>query len=471
MRYAGSLALALMLALAAPVLGSSPELLSRLPRETSIAIAVRDGAGLRGGAIGHAVQRWMHEQGALESSRRAWGVLARRLGVEEDVAFDGLLGRSAAIAFARRTPGDEPAWLVVAAVDSALDARLARRTRAVPRRLVHGRAVLGLEEEAFLLATLPSMPDGRRVLAFAPAESGWLLSRTLAVASGTAPSLPAEQIAEVPEGSRISAFVRDEPMPSLLGPWVRNRLPLVVSASTRDAHVDVRFRTARGALDSAPQRPASPLQPVDEALMVVRGPTDLAVRGVLDHAGLGGVLPSGVALAEGVSEIRVVREGGGTLELTARVAVEGGAPRRFARFEAFAGELVEFDVEPVRLVRIRGLKDTPASRALFGPESSLAWTTIDHRDATRDLVLAVTPGRADGRQTPAVAAVLGVASGGPLDPDGFSGLVRPYDLWARVAHLGDEGGLPALAALFESVEWSAHAEGDHLGGSVVLRLR
>ncbi|MGD1915012.1 MAG: hypothetical protein ACFCBV_02325, partial [Phycisphaerales bacterium] len=165
------------------------DLLERLPQGVSFAIAVDGAAERRDGEAARAFIDWMAEREAMPLTQRAWGLLANRVDLSEPELFDRLLGTAAARGIAQPSDDRDAGWIVLAEVDDSFQDRLLQRARAVPRKVVHGRTVFGLEEETFLVAALPSQRKDAGVLAMAPAEAGWILEQTLAAATGKQPAL------------------------------------------------------------------------------------------------------------------------------------------------------------------------------------------------------------------------------------------------------------------------------------------
>jgi hypothetical protein len=457
----------------------SQDLMQRLPLEVFSAISVEDAAALRQSPLGVAVTQWMAQPEALPQTQRAWGLFAGRLGVTEAEAFDGLLGGSAVLAFARRDAQAPVDWIVLAAVGSAMDVRMVRRTRAVPRKIVHGRAVLGLEEESFLLATLPPMNDGRSVLALAPAGAEWLLVRTLAVSAGKAEMLMGDPLQGAPADAPVRGFWRPPGIGAASGDlervlWAPGEPAHTLSiwARARDTSIDIGFRPITGG-----QEAAEPTIGVPGVLLDLTGPGQAIVSGVLERAGLAGAMPEGLSVSREPGTL-VVRSGSEGIELGARLPL--------ASASSLANSPGDRPIVSLRQARVRELSETAASRAIFGPRAQLAWTVLDEEAGRAELLLAVTAGAAeddaaspagDGSEGRSVKIIAEAISQPPPERPGIHGSARPHALWLllRPAGEGASGvagsGFASLASLVERAWWAVESASGAVRGRIVLELR
>lgn len=472
------------------------DLLERLPADLEAAFSISNAKDLRQGPAGESVQRWMGELNALEGTRRAWALLARRLGVEQGDAFDSLLGGQAVVALARKEAGAPLDWLVLAAVESAMDVRVVRRTRAVPRKIVYGRAVLGLEEESFLLATLPPMGDGRSVLVFAPAGAEWLLVRTLAVSAGRSPALDVRWRAHVPEGANIHGFWRPQSEGDALSPWFWSAdeaaHPLSIWANIAGKRVEVGIAPLDPINDSdnpratdPPTTRSEPTLPASDVLLDIAGPSSAIVSGVLERAGLTGIVPADVQVSRGAGELIVRRGEGLYAQVGARLSV---------RNVAQAGDKPRTNGPLIGQVRVRPLMETPAAKTVFGPRPEMAWTLLDRNGNGRELVVAVTAGatQPEASSMPpgaipeagmALAIVLDAVDRAPPLAVAFRGEAMPRALWELLQGTGDmdapatppgglEGGrVGSLWALVERANWQVETTQGLVQGRLVLELR
>lgn len=467
-----------------------PELLDRLPADVAGAFSFSNAAQWRQGPAGDAVGRWMTDLNALEGTRRAWGLLAERLDTDRGVAFDSLLGGQAVLALARKEPDAPLDWLVLAAVESALDVRIVRRTRAVPRKIVFGRAVLGLEEESFLLSTLPPMADGRSVLVLAPAGAEWLLARTLAVSAGRTPALGVGWLREMPADAMVRGFWKPQGEGGTLWPWLwptpERAHTLAIWATVRDKQIEIGIGPMRPPEPprNTPARPLLPPEADEGVLLDVAGPSSAIVSGILDRAGLAGLVPEDLRVGPQAGELIVRRGAGRGVELGARLAVteDGYEPSQTQAPLPMTGR-----------VNLRPLTETPAATTVFGPRPEMAWTLLDRRAGVRELVVAVTAGGrvpdAPDLETPGIEPAQGPALAIVLDaivrahptPMGVRGMARPWALWALMqgpeqaaaepqANVGGRG-VVSLLALFESAGWHFEADPGPVRGRVVLDLR
>lgn len=489
----GALTMGQALATQSPTaLRDGTELLERLPANIDAAFSVTDAARLRQGPAGAAVQRWISELNALEGTRRGWSLLADRLDVEQGVAFDGLLGGQAVLALARREAGAPIDWLVLAAVDSAMDVRVVRRTRAVPRRIVHGRAVLGLEEESFLLSTLPPLVDGRSVLALAPAGAEWLLVRTLAVSAGRTSGLGVQWLDTMPTDAVVRGFWRPLGQGGTLWPWFWQKpeqaQPLTLWATVLDKHVEVGIGPLQrpNLLDQRSASIAEPPPLAEGVLFDLAAPSSTIVNAVLDRVGLAGLVPEGLQPGGDAGELIVRRGTGKGVELGARLAV---APHEHA------GSKPDVSAPATGRVRVRPLQETRAASDIFGPRPEVAWTLLERRPDERELVLAVTAGTGqavsppaknqptESHDSPAIAIVLEAVRQAPPPSSAVRGSARPWALWQRMQAMpaqngadtptpGQEGQeVVSLWALFETARWHVETSPGPIRGRIILEMR
>ena len=470
------------------------DLFDRLPADIIGAFSFDNAKGMRTNEIGQAITTWMGEHDALSHTRRAWGLFAQRLGVSESEAFDGLLGGSAVLAFGRKDAQSPADWLVLAAVESAMDVRMVRRTRAVPRKIVYNRAVLGLEEESFLLATLPPLDDGRSVLALAPSGAEWLLVRALAVSAGKAEALSGDLLRAAPTDAVVRGFWKPQGqagratgLSTDLERWLWSQHQpmhtLALWAVAREGTLEIGLSPLAGDNGLAPE----PTRAAEGVLLDVVGPGEAIVASVLQRAGLTGLVPEGLEVTRGTGEL-VVRRGPAGVDLGTRLSVTPESAI-VASKGATPGN--------TRVVNIRDLAETPGSRAIFGPRPEMAWTLLGHDPLRPEVVVAVTagpdkePGEGDAeptirkgdRQEPqpqAVAIVLEAADRQSPTAGGLRGTARPHELWmllrSTVAEKSDgkastETGFASLAALFDRARWVIETPLGEVRGRIVLELR
>ncbi|MEO1277510.1 MAG: hypothetical protein AAFV77_00950, partial [Planctomycetota bacterium] len=467
------------------------DLLERLPQGVSFAIAVDGSAEQRDGEAARAFIDWMAERDAMPLTRRAWGLLAKRVDLSEPELFDRLLGTAAALGIAQPSDDRDAGWIVLAEVDDSFQDRLLQRARAVPRKLVHGRTVFGLEEETFLVAALPTQHKDAGVLAIAPAEASWLLEQTLAAATGKQPALSKRFWPERgntfargfwrPDAERSDggSFTQD------ITRWIVGRdesaAPITFAVDVRGSELDVSIARASTSLRSL----AAPAEASEGVLLDVVGPSATIVSGVLDLAGLRGLVPEGMVVTAGIGEL-VVREGPGGADLGARLPISPESAM------AVAGAPT---TPATQLVHIRDLSETPSSRAIFGRSPALAWTMLNGKSQEYEFVAAVTAGRRTdalpsapvgnrGEERPrakAVAIVLEAADRPSPTSDGVHGSARPRQLWEALGSVerdanGDgeagetQGGLASVASLFERARWSIDRTDNRVRGRIIVEL-
>lgn len=473
-------------------------LLDRVPEGVGLVVEVRDAASLRTSPAGEAIEHWMRQTGAMAGTRQAWGLLADRVGLTTAQAFDRLLGARAVFALQAGEDGQAPSWLVLTVASPEATERLLRGARAVPRRVVHGRTVMGLEEESFLLAMLGSTENGGTVFALSPFASRGLLARTLAVSAGAARPLWPDASRAIDRSTpftvawfdkrmltdNASAVHASPPGPIVLAGRVRGlRIALeALSPAGRPAAEFVHAPWA-GEAETAPGFGRSDGER-DRPLMLVHGPTALALEPMLARTGLGSLVPLGLTLGDGPGQVQA-RERDGVVTLTARLSAPGtrdtsraiapgpDAPWADAQTpDRAAAEAGASAATSQGLVHLQTLADTPAARSLFGGRAEMAWTRLDEGGRS-SLVVAVAPlGPGEGGGGLGSAADLLVRAAGEDRPAAgrFSGVVRGHTLWRRLAAAAGPGGWPSVLALVEEAQWSFALDGEAVGGWASLRL-
>ena len=470
-------------ALAHPSDAFGTELLERLPKGVVGAFSIDNATKLRESGLGDAVTNWMAEQDALAASRRAWGLLARRLGLGEAEAFDEFLGGHAVLGFGQKHAQASTDWIVLAAVDPEMDVRMRRRTKAVPKNIVHGRAVFRLEEESFLLATLPALADGRSVLALAPADADWLLDKTLAVSADKGDALDSDVLKLAPTDAVVRGFWQPQGTSGFFGDVER-----WLWGQHEPMHALAIWATARGTTFEIGLSPttgeAKPLpKPADMAkgvLLDVTGPGEAIMAGVLERAGLTALVPEGLSVSRDTGEL-VVRRGPEGVDLGARLPV------------TTVGSLTALPLgHPAAdqgQMRVRKLSETTASRAIFGAKAEMAWTVLRHEAKADELVVAVTAGpdevpTEDPGERPrakAVAIVIEAVSRPSPKTIGLHGSACPYELWSLLQstveppdprRAGSEmGGFASISALIDRARWAVEKASGRVRGRIVLDLR
>lgn len=460
------------------------ELLERLPHDVVGAFSVDNASILRQSEVGNAVSHWMEQHDALAASRRAWGLFAKRLGVSEVKAFDDLLGGRAVLAFGQRDSHPSLDWMVLTAVDSAMDVRLLRRTQAVPRRIVHQRAVFQLEEEAFFVSTLPPLADGRSVLALAPAGAEWLLTQTLAVSAGKDEPLSADVLKLAPTDAVMRGFWQPQGAGGLFGDierclWDQHE-PMHAMAlwATANGHtVEIGVSPTDGKAKPGPRPPRM----ADGVMLDVTGPGEAIVAGVLERAGLTGLVPDGLTVSREIGEL-IVRHGPEGVDLGARLPLETPGAQTAIPIGQPSADLGQ--------VRIRELAETEASRAIFGPDALMAWTVLNRVERPAELVVALTAGPTAANPPPppdqqpraqAVEIVIEALDRQSPTTVGLHGSACPYELWSLLQSTheppeprraqGKIDGFASVSALFERARWAVEKASGRVRGRIVLDLR
>ena len=461
-----------------------PDLLELLPDGVMFAVAVDDASKLRKAEAGRSILSWAQEHGALPQTRRAWGLLAERMGIDEPGVFDRLLGRATVLGIAPHRDDEPLAWIVLAEVEQAFHDRLVRRSRAVPRRVVHGRTIFGLEEESFLLASLPPTRNGLIVVAIAPSPANWLLEQTLKKADETRAATPRERAHPV-QRSAVRGFWKPSPRRAMattsavdLLDWFGGTAQLEPIRYT----IDVRGRTLNlvvGEVMSDQGLAPASASVADVVLLDVVGPGNAIMSGVLERAGLRGLVPSDMDVTGGTGEL-VVRRAGEGVDLGARLPI--------ARPTSIA-ETIAVDAPDSQVVHIRDLSETPSARRVFGPRPAMAWTTLNGNEHAYELVVAVTAGAATAeapaslREAPnpnrspakSVAIVLEAAARPSPRSSGVHGSANPRALGTILRSIEEESDnsgpeFASLAFLFARARWAIDASGDAVFGRIVLDL-
>ncbi|MFG0326229.1 MAG: hypothetical protein ACF8SC_03050, partial [Phycisphaerales bacterium JB037] len=161
--------------------GEPLEAAAGLSRAAEVVIVIDDADDLRRGVAGRAaIELFARSAGAVEPLERAWRDLAEQLALEDDRAFDELLGRRVAI-LVDGLEEPEPQWAIIALVPRSTKHRVITRLDAKPRRLSQQVQVLGLEGGRLELAVLPGDDrDGTRQIVLAPRGAD-LIDRLIAL--------------------------------------------------------------------------------------------------------------------------------------------------------------------------------------------------------------------------------------------------------------------------------------------------
>lgn len=161
--------------------GEPLEAAAGLSRAAELVIVIDDADDLRRGVSGRAaIELFARSAGAIEPLERAWRDLAQQLALDDDRAFDELLGRRVAI-LVDGLEEPEPRWAIIALVPGATKHRVITRLNATPRRMSQQVQVLGLEGGRLELAVLPGdARDGTRQIVLAPRGAD-LIDRLIAL--------------------------------------------------------------------------------------------------------------------------------------------------------------------------------------------------------------------------------------------------------------------------------------------------
>lgn len=131
-----------------------------LPADADLVVVVDRAAELRTTPIGVAAGKFLFDAGVSAEISPAWTGLCQTLGLDEQRAFDELMGRRVVVV-TRQTPasGNAPAdvqsrdWAMMFDVSAATDARLRERLTASPRAIEQGHQVLSIERGKYELTT------------------------------------------------------------------------------------------------------------------------------------------------------------------------------------------------------------------------------------------------------------------------------------------------------------------------------
>jgi hypothetical protein len=165
-----------------------------VPTGVDTVLVVRDARLFRQAPVGQAAQTIADDLLSLPRTRKAWAELAAMLDLQQDVAFDEILGQR--IVFVERDAIDDehPAqWTIVCDVRPNIADALRTKLKAAPRRILEGVPLLAIEEGRFDMAVVGKAETSRVVLA--PARSNKLM----------------EEIARRLEGGPGDVFIRTDP--------------------------------------------------------------------------------------------------------------------------------------------------------------------------------------------------------------------------------------------------------------------
>jgi hypothetical protein len=131
------------------------------PTRADAVVTVRDAARHRVTPAGRGLLAALDDSGSFAQTRRAWGVLATRLGWSDEQAFDEILGRRVMVVL-RTSASGEREWALLTQVSAPTERRLRQRLLAVPRGSVAGLTVLGVEDWGVRTGGAPRAPSWRR---------------------------------------------------------------------------------------------------------------------------------------------------------------------------------------------------------------------------------------------------------------------------------------------------------------------
>jgi len=231
-----------------------------IPNDVDLLVALDGAAEWRKGPSGPALTALLTGLLRTQDGTAAWGRFARQLGLDEEVAFDRLLGTH--IVFANRADGPRQNWVLVSTIDRETERLLRQKLQAAPRRVQQGLPIMAIEDGRFWIASAVRGPHAQIVLGPAteqglfdqvaaavanpprlrpdlPGPAGQLLRKDAAARALVVARLPAEEggwigATVTPDGRSFSAqFMIDSPM-----------------LATKDKPVEPWSRTAFDALDA-----------------------------------------------------------------------------------------------------------------------------------------------------------------------------------------------------------------------------
>ena len=478
-------------------------LAARLQADADVIVVVDDAASVRETPAGRAAVLMLRESGLASGTLSAWEDLASRLRLDEDAAFDRLLGRR--VAFVGESKGDGRwSWVLVSEVDNKTRMLLRNRMKPVPRWRIDDRPIYALENGRFMLASVgaQTLEGAGSFVLLAPRSDEKLFGSVLLRLTGREPRARAPGDAAAESISRLAPGLSlviwrsgDEPDGAV---WDESGF---VSAS-----IDVDGDTLRASMRSSPGVLWGPEDCCDgyamwpgeqaerlggDALFVdigLVGGAEDPIVGWLRDAALAGSL--GAAIDElapylGQRAALVVRKqaaGKGPASLAFEVAAEVSDLSRAARAgdRALAGAVARFtapgepEAEPAEImVEFPGAMRTASlgrfGNGLFGPAPTAAWTyqadplgeTLESMgDPQGWLALRVGESGSNLKGVRVMRDLLGREFDAESDPRISLGWVRPA---ALLDVLGSNGVLLPppldLAERVERVEWSAGSRG------------
>ncbi len=127
----------------APGMRADPfDILASVDR-AALMVHVEDGAGLRRTRCGVLLLELGGGVSRFDDLRRRWQELSRQLGMDEEEAFDALLGTSCGLV--RDSLGADGTWVVLSEVSDETGRRVLSRLRGVPKRAVEGVPIVAIE--------------------------------------------------------------------------------------------------------------------------------------------------------------------------------------------------------------------------------------------------------------------------------------------------------------------------------------
>ena len=139
-----------------------------IPGAARTLLIVDNAAGIRQSGAGGAATELVATVADFTRTKEAWSSLAQQLKLNDQEAFDTLLGRRVVFA-AAPLPDETLDWVILSTIDRDTESRLRSALRATPRSIAGGLPVLNVENGRFELVLAPRNDD--RILILAPAGS------------------------------------------------------------------------------------------------------------------------------------------------------------------------------------------------------------------------------------------------------------------------------------------------------------
>lgn len=189
-----------------------------VPDDVDLLVAVDGAAEWRRGPSGPALTALTTGLLRSQDGTAAWGRFAAQLGLDEEIAFDRLLGTR--IVFARRGAGPNQNWVLVSTIDRETERLLRQRLQAAPRRVQQGLPIMAIEDGRFWIAS--SVRGDKAQIVLGPAEDPALFDEVAGAVANPPrvrvdPPGPARQLLQKDAEARALIVAR---LPIEEGGWI-----------------------------------------------------------------------------------------------------------------------------------------------------------------------------------------------------------------------------------------------------------